>query len=83
MVRDQAYDALAIGGRQTLAGVGQTGGKSVNPEPAVRVEHNLDNGRVFEPGRDVGAERGPQHAGAAGLSFGPEGKSGHWRTPCG
>jgi hypothetical protein len=77
MVRDQAYDALAIRGRQALTGVGQTGGEPVDPEPAIGVEHDLDDGRVFEPGRYVRPQGSPQHSGAAGLSFGSEQGSGH------
>jgi hypothetical protein len=35
MMRDQAHDALAIGGRQPLARVGQPFGKPVDPDAPV------------------------------------------------
>ena len=65
MMRDEADDALAIGGRQTLAGIGQPFGQPVDPEPAVGVEHHLDDGGVFQKRGDGGPERRAQHARAA------------------
>ena len=72
MVSDQAHDALAVVRRESLAGVGQTLGQPIDPEPSVGVEHDLDHARVFQPAGDVGAQSRAQHACAAGEGFGPE-----------
>lgn len=61
----QAHDAFAIGGLHRLAGIGQPFGKPIHPDPAVRVQHDLDHGRLFQKSRDGGSERGAQHARAA------------------
>ena len=45
MVGDEAHDALAIGRRQTLAGIGKAARQPVDPEPAVGIEHHLDDAR--------------------------------------
>ena len=58
MVRDQAHDALAIGGRQALAGIGEPFGQPVDPEPPVGVEHHLD---------DRGSSRNPAMAGPSAV----------------
>jgi hypothetical protein len=65
MVGDQAHDALAIGGRQSLARIGQPFGEPVDPDAPVGVQHHLDDGGVFQKARDGRAERGAQHARAA------------------
>ena len=70
MVRDQAHDPLAIGGGQRPPGVVQAPRQPVDPEPAVGVEHHLDDRRVFEEAGDGGTERGAQHARAAGEGLG-------------
>ena len=57
MVRDQAHDALAIGGREDFAGVGQPFGETVDPDAPIRVEHDFDDARVIEIPGDVGAQR--------------------------
>ena len=69
MVRDEAHDALAVGGDQALAGIREPFRKPVDPEPAVGVEHHLDDRRVFEEAGDGGTERGAQHARAADDRF--------------
>ena len=65
MVGDEADDALAVGGREALSRIGQSGRQSVDPEPAVGVQHYFDDCRVFEKDGDRGAERGAQHARAS------------------
>ena len=82
MVRNEPHDALAIGGRETLAGIGKAARQPVDPEPAVGVEHHLDDGRIFEPGRDRRAERGAQHARAARDNFSLEGVNRHEDPVC-
>jgi hypothetical protein len=76
MMGDEADDTFAIGGREALAGIGHTLAQPVDPELAVWVEHDLDDGRIFEPAGDVRAERGPQHAGTA-----REGLIAEWDCP--
>ena len=66
VVRDQPDDALAIGGRKALIGCGKASRQAVDPEPTIRVEHDLDDLIFLEKPGDVRAERGPQHAAAAG-----------------
>ena len=65
MVRDEAHDPLAVGCGQRAPAILEAARQPVDPEPAVGVEHHLDDRRVFEEGRDRGAERGAQHARAA------------------
>ena len=65
MMRDEADDALAVGRRQLLAGVGKAFGQPVDPEPPVGVEHHLDDRGVFQEPGDGRPERGAQHARAA------------------
>ena len=52
-------------GDQRLAGIGEALAQPVDPEPPVRVEHHLDDGRIFEQAGDGGPERRAQHARAA------------------
>jgi hypothetical protein len=54
MVRDQTDDALAVSGGELYACVGEAIAQPVDPKTSVRIEHDLDNGRVFEPCCDVG-----------------------------
>ena len=94
LARSQGHDVVPIGRStgfdltdaavvpkltEALAGVGEAGSESVDPEPAVRVEHDLDDGGLIEPRGDVGAERGCQHAPAARQAFGLKVSNGHWR----
>src|SRR5664279_1938393 len=65
VVRDQTHDPLAIPRRQALAGIDKPAGQSIDPEPAVRIEHDLDDVSVFEPDRDGRPKRRTQHARAA------------------
>jgi len=64
-MRDEADDALAVRGRQTLSGVGKALGQPVNPEPSIGIEHHLDDRRVFQESGDGGAKGGAQHARAS------------------
>ena len=77
MVSDQPYDALALGGCQSLLRLDQAGRQPVDPEPPIGVEHHFDDGRIFEPGCDGGPERGAQHAGAPGNDLCLEGMDRH------
>ena len=69
MVSNQPHDALAIGGRQRLTRIGQPFGEAIYPETAVRVQHDFDDGRVFEKMGDGRAERGAKHARTARECF--------------
>lgn len=77
MVRDHAHDALAIGGREPFARVGQPLREPVDPETAVGVEHHLDNAGVSEETGDCRAECGPQHARPAKYRLRFLGRSSH------
>ena len=52
-------------GDRPLAGVGQAVRQPVDPEPAIGIEHHLDDGGVFEPCGDGRPKRRAQHARAA------------------
>jgi hypothetical protein len=68
MVRDQAHDALAIGGRQPLARVGQPfGSRSIQMRPSGSASPRR-RPRLPEAG-DGRAERGAQHPRAARQPF--------------
>ena len=58
---DQPDDALAIGWRQRRPGVGQTFGETVDPQTTVGIEHDFDDGGVFEKCGDVQPERRAEH----------------------
>ncbi|MEY9612744.1 hypothetical protein ABIF21_005618 [Bradyrhizobium elkanii] len=81
MVRDQAHDPLAVGGGHRSSAILQPAGQPVDPEPAVGVEHHLDDRGVFEEGRDRGAKRGAQHARAPRKRFRMEWNAHHDRPP--
>ena len=70
MVGDQAHDALAIGGRQDFAGVGQSFGEPVDPDAPVRVQHHLDDGGVLQKPGDGGAEVDPRDRAGRSLALG-------------
>ena len=69
MMGDQANDALGVGRRDPVAGILEAAGKAVDPEPAVGIEHDLDDARIFQMSGDQRAERGAQHARAARDGF--------------
>lgn len=66
MVRNQTDDAFAVSDGKLFAGVGEAFAQAVDPEAAIRIEHHLDNRRVFEPCGDVGPQSGSEHARATG-----------------
>ena len=78
MVRDEPDDPLGVGGRNAAAGVFQSAPQPVDPEPAIGVEHHLDDAGVFEIAGDRGSQGGAQHARAAGEGLGPEGDCRHY-----
>ena len=65
MMRDEPHDPLAIRRQQPLARVGKAIGQPVDPQPAVWVEHHLDDGGVFEPAGYCRTKCCAKHAGAA------------------
>jgi hypothetical protein len=65
MVSDETQDALAVLRRQSLAGVAEAPGQAIDPQTTVRIEHDLDDGRIFQPARDRRPHRRTQHANAA------------------
>jgi len=83
MVRNQTDDAFAVSDGKLFAGVGEAFAQAVDPEAAIRIEHHLDNRRVFEPCGDVGPQSGSEHARATGERFGFECMDGHWRPRIG
>ena len=50
---------------------------TVDPEPAVGVQHDFGDGRIFEITRDCWPERGAQHARAASVGFRSKGDGRH------
>jgi hypothetical protein len=70
MMRDQAHDALAIGGRQPSRRYRTALRKAGRSRCARRVQHHLDDGGVFQKAGDGRAERGAQHPRAARQAFG-------------
>jgi len=69
LVGDDTKDALAVFRRQSLTGVAEASGQAVDPQPAVRTEHDLDDGGIFQPGLDRMPHRRAQHANAARSRF--------------
>ena len=55
----------------------EAAGQPVDPNPAVGIEHHLDDAGIFEIAGDRRSERGAQHARAAGEGFGSEGDRRH------
>jgi hypothetical protein len=72
MMGDEADDPFAVGWRQPCARVRQPIGQPVDPDASIRIEHDLDNRRVFKPRGDRRPQRGAQHARAARDCFRPE-----------
>ena len=81
MMGDEADDPLGVGGRNAAAGVFQSARQPVDPEPAIGIEHHLDDAGVFEIAGDRRSQRGAQHARAAGEGLGPEGRLSTLRAP--
>ena len=70
MMRDEPDDPFGISRADTAASILQSARQPVDPQPAVGIEHDLDDARIFEIAGDRGAERGAQHARAAREGFG-------------
>ena len=79
MMRNEPHDPLAVGWRKALAGIREAARQPIDPEPAVGVEHHLDDDGIFEPSRDRWPERGAQHARTTRYHFGLEGMNCHHR----
>lgn len=62
VVRDEAHDALSVSRGQPFTRIGESLGQPIHPEATVRVQHDLDDGGVFEQMCDGCAERGAEHA---------------------
>ena len=62
MMGHQPNDALTISGREPLPRIGQPLRQTVDPDPAVGVQHHLDDTRVLKQPRDRRAESSAQHA---------------------
>jgi hypothetical protein len=62
---DETHDALAVFHPQSLPGVAEAPGQAIDPQATVRIEHDLDDGRIFQPARDRRPHRRTQHANAA------------------
>ena len=77
MVGDQAHDAFAVGRRKMGARFAKTFAEAVDPEPAVGIEHDLDDARIRQPACDGRPERGAQHPCAPRCLFGPGGVNDH------
>ena len=77
MVGDQPNDAFGVGGRDAEARVLQSSRKAIDPEPAVGVQHDFGDGRIFEITRDRRAERRAQHARATSVGFRSKGDGRH------
>jgi len=69
MVRDEPNNALAVSGREPPTRVGQSLREPVDPQPPVRVQHHLDDGRVFQMPSDRRTQRRAQHPRAAGKTL--------------
>jgi hypothetical protein len=69
---DKADDPFAIGWRQPFAGLRKPIRQPVDPDAAIRIEHDLNDARIFKPCRDRRPQRGAQHARAARDCFRPE-----------
>jgi hypothetical protein len=69
MMGDKADDTLTIGGCEALCGIGEPLGKTIDPDAAVGIQHDLDHAGVIEKPGDGAPERGAQHARAARASF--------------
>src|SRR5947208_250105 len=74
---NEPHDALAVGCSETLSGIRQPSRQPIDPEPAIGIEHDLDDPGVFEPGRYRRSERSTQHACTTGYRLGLKGTNCH------
>ncbi len=72
MMGDQPDDTLAIGSVHPRRACADTDPEPVDPEQAVRVEHDLDDLGVIEPFADRTSKGRAQHAGTAAMRFLPD-----------
>jgi hypothetical protein len=77
MMSDQSDDAFCVGRRNAEVRILQSAREAVDPEPAIGVQHDFGDSRIFEITRDCWAKRGAQHARAAGVGFRSEGDGWH------
>ena len=69
MVRNKPHDTFGIGRGHAVTGVFQTTGEPVDPDPAVGIEHDFDNARIFKIARYYRPQGGAQHARTSGKRF--------------
>jgi hypothetical protein len=67
VMRDEPDDALAVGGREQDTAIGDPCAETIDPEPAVGIEHDFDDRGVGKPLGNRAAKRCPQHAGTTSL----------------
>src|SRR5258708_37456884 len=65
MVGNETHDAFAVGGRQSLPSVSKALGQAIDPQTAIRDEHDLDNGWVFQAGGELRGHRPEEQSDAA------------------
>jgi hypothetical protein len=64
-MRNEANDAFTVRWRKELTRVRQPIRQPVDPNAAIRIEHDLDDARIFKLGSDRRSQRRAQHARAA------------------
>ena len=79
MMGDKPNDPFAVGRGEILARIAQAACQPVDPQPAVGIEHHLDNRRIFEPAGDGRSERAAQHARTTQNRFRLKGLNHHCR----
>jgi hypothetical protein len=62
VMSDQSNNALPVGSGQAFASFRQTSREPVDPQPAIGIEHYLDDRRIFEIARNRRTECRAQHA---------------------
>lgn len=65
VMRHQPNNAFPVSSREALSRVRQAARQPINPQPAIGVEHHLDDRGVLQISRNGGAERAAEHARAA------------------
>ena len=66
---DEADDALDLGAADPFAAVLTADAGAIDPQTAVRVDHDLDHGRIAQGGGNGGTERRAQHLPPTALCF--------------
>jgi hypothetical protein len=69
MVGDETHDAFGDLRRQSLRGVAEAPGQAIDPQATLRIEHDLDDGRIYQPVGDCRPHRRTHHANAARSRF--------------